>query len=167
MLNKSHEYGVAPWHWYFTSALPRALLIATLLVPFGLRIDRRTRVDTALGLLFVAVYSILPHKVPKAAGCCLSSHDCCCLCCVAAVARRSENWSNAGLQGLKGFAALRQEMRFVFYVVPLLNIPAAVAIGRGFKSRNKNRFSALPSSTPSIAFSYAAVYARRCCFQLL
>jgi alpha-1,6-mannosyltransferase len=34
--NRSHEYGVSPWHWYFTSAVPRAMLAAVLTVPLGL-----------------------------------------------------------------------------------------------------------------------------------
>lgn len=31
--NRSHEYGVSPWHWYWTSALPRALLGTLLFLP--------------------------------------------------------------------------------------------------------------------------------------
>jgi alpha-1,6-mannosyltransferase len=43
--NRSHEYGVSPWHWYFTSALPRALLGTLLLVPLGLlRLQPRAQV---------------------------------------------------------------------------------------------------------------------------
>lgn len=62
VLNKSGEYGTAPFHWYFTSALPRAMLLAlplSLAAPF---LVPRTRALVALPLLFVAVYSILPHK---------------------------------------------------------------------------------------------------------
>jgi hypothetical protein len=34
--NKSHEYGVSPWHWYFTSAIPRGFLSTLVCIPAGL-----------------------------------------------------------------------------------------------------------------------------------
>jgi hypothetical protein len=34
--NRSHEYGVSAWHWYFTSALPRSFLGMLAFVPLGL-----------------------------------------------------------------------------------------------------------------------------------
>lgn len=60
-LNRSHEWGTAPWHWYFTSALPRALgpaLPLALISPFV----ARTRPVLIAPLAFVALYSFLPHK---------------------------------------------------------------------------------------------------------
>ena len=35
-LNRSDEYGVSPWHWYFSSALPRSMLTTLLFIPAGL-----------------------------------------------------------------------------------------------------------------------------------
>ena len=51
-----------PLHWYFTSALPRALLGALPLAALGLALERRLRSKLACVLLYVAAYSLLPHK---------------------------------------------------------------------------------------------------------
>ncbi|EFN54879.1 hypothetical protein CHLNCDRAFT_8393, partial [Chlorella variabilis] len=62
VLNKSHEWGVMPAHWYFTSALPRALHAAYALAPLGALLERRVRPPLAVGLAFVLLYSNLGHK---------------------------------------------------------------------------------------------------------
>ncbi|KAK5037469.1 Dol-P-Man:Man(7)GlcNAc(2)-PP-Dol alpha-1,6-mannosyltransferase [Exophiala sideris] len=60
-------WGISPWHWYFTSALPRLLLnpALLLLIPWGLTATtlRPAIIDLILpSLSYVGVYSILPHK---------------------------------------------------------------------------------------------------------
>ena len=68
--NRSSEWGTSPWHWYFTSALPRILMGEVLLVLCGLFmrpvgkqfIDSRLTSIAALVLSFTALYSCLPHK---------------------------------------------------------------------------------------------------------
>ena len=50
------------WHWYFTSALPRSLLGAFLLLPLGLWLEPRVRLLSGVALLYIALYSFLPHK---------------------------------------------------------------------------------------------------------
>eukprot|EP01105_Mastigella_eilhardi_P026234 TRINITY_DN7478_c0_g1_i1.p1 TRINITY_DN7478_c0_g1~~TRINITY_DN7478_c0_g1_i1.p1 ORF type:complete len:708 (+),score=175.65 TRINITY_DN7478_c0_g1_i1:48-2126(+) len=63
ILNKSHEWGVMPWHWYVTSALPRLALLAGIWVPVGVYYEPKR-----LGYLlrpvvaFLVLYSFLPHK---------------------------------------------------------------------------------------------------------
>ncbi|GMI61325.1 hypothetical protein ScalyP_jg6167 [Parmales sp. scaly parma] len=58
--NRSSDYGTSPWHWYLTSAIPRAMLGTLLLVPLGA--DRRLgEVVGPIGA-FVGLYSLLPHK---------------------------------------------------------------------------------------------------------
>jgi alpha-1,6-mannosyltransferase len=62
VLNKSSEWGVSPWHWYFTSALPRALTVSYPLSLVGAALERRVRAALAIGLFYVVVISRLPHK---------------------------------------------------------------------------------------------------------
>ncbi|KAA8496717.1 Dol-P-Man:Man(7)GlcNAc(2)-PP-Dol alpha-1,6-mannosyltransferase [Porphyridium purpureum] len=62
VLNKSSDWGVSPFHWYFTSALPRALAGAFPLAAFGLVQDPSCRRTCVPFVMFVALYSFLPHK---------------------------------------------------------------------------------------------------------
>jgi alpha-1,6-mannosyltransferase len=64
----SADWGVSPWHYYFTNALPRLLLnpaIYLLCIPVALLnvATRQRSLDLLVPLLsFVGLYSFLPHK---------------------------------------------------------------------------------------------------------
>ncbi|KXJ91457.1 glycosyltransferase family 22 protein [Microdochium bolleyi] len=64
----SSEWGTSPWHYYFTSALPKILanpLTSTILIPFALLTpgtSRQARPLAVPALLFVVIYSLQPHK---------------------------------------------------------------------------------------------------------
>ncbi|KAF6813497.1 Alg9-like mannosyltransferase, partial [Colletotrichum musicola] len=68
VLGSSSNWGVSPWHFYFTSALPRLLvnpLTFLLLMPLALAQPATSRAARGLvlpPLLFVAIYSLQPHK---------------------------------------------------------------------------------------------------------
>jgi alpha-1,6-mannosyltransferase len=95
VLGRSVEYGRSPWHWYVSSALPRALSGALLCVPIGVLGEHRRRLlhMFAAPLVFVVLYSALAHK----------------------------------------------ELRFVVYVVPLLNAAAAAGIARVYDDMRRWR----------------------------
>ncbi|XP_020519898.1 dol-P-Man:Man(7)GlcNAc(2)-PP-Dol alpha-1,6-mannosyltransferase isoform X3 [Amborella trichopoda] len=62
VLNRSSEWGTHPFHWYFTSALPRSLLAAYPLCFLGFLVDKRMLQYTLPVASFVLIYSKLPHK---------------------------------------------------------------------------------------------------------
>jgi len=68
ILGSSSNWGVSPWHYYFTSALPRILvnpLVPLLLTPLALTQPATSRSASHLvypSLLFTAIYSLQPHK---------------------------------------------------------------------------------------------------------
>lgn len=107
ILGKSKEWGLSPWHWYFTSALPKSMLLTVLLVPLSVfpvlehlvAWEQRLRQSTAIPLDlcqgdwlrfilpifgFIVMYSFLGHK----------------------------------------------EMRFIFPALPMLNLGAAVGMSK-------------------------------------
>ncbi len=59
---RSKDWGVSPWHWYFTSALPRMLHISYPLSFLGALVDSRSRSMMCIACGFVLLYSLLAHK---------------------------------------------------------------------------------------------------------
>ena len=82
VLGKSADWGVSAWHWYFSNALPKALLLTFILIPLGVmrvpelllhafqksKSSRPPLVDKSvlqylLPIIgFIALYSCLGHK---------------------------------------------------------------------------------------------------------
>lgn len=69
ILGKSSDWGVSPFYYYFANALPKLCLnpLTTFLVPFSALNGAHRAVEKIWALLipttlFVAIYSILPHK---------------------------------------------------------------------------------------------------------
>ncbi|EJD76603.1 glycosyltransferase family 22 protein [Loa loa] len=62
VLNRSHEYGILPYFWYFYSAIPRTMIASTPLVLLGALIDRRLLSILMPVICYIFVYSFLPHK---------------------------------------------------------------------------------------------------------
>jgi alpha-1,6-mannosyltransferase len=67
VLGSSSNWGVSPWHYYFTSALPRLLLnpLSPVLIVLAAALPATGRSVRDLiipSLSFVAIYSLQPHK---------------------------------------------------------------------------------------------------------
>lgn len=62
VLNKSHEWGTSPVHWYITSAIPRCMLGTLLFIPSSLVLSPRMRKFIIPAFIYLATFSMLPHK---------------------------------------------------------------------------------------------------------
>ncbi|KAL6805865.1 glycosyltransferase family 22 protein [Trichoderma sp. SZMC 28012] len=67
VLGSSSNWGVSPWHYYFTSALPRLLLNPLCFPLIGLALFHHAKSREVQHLLipslaFITIYSIQPHK---------------------------------------------------------------------------------------------------------
>ena len=126
VLNKSGDYGTSPFHWYFTSALPRAMLAALPLALLSLRTVPRARALVGVPLAFIAVYSILPHKELRFVLYAVPPLN------VAAAAAAAKLYR--GAPGAAGAApsALRRTFGFVHKAALLLAVQASVAASAVF-----------------------------------
>jgi alpha-1,6-mannosyltransferase len=62
ILNKSSEWGVSPWNWYWAAGLPSTMLLAYPLSIAICAVDKPTRHLCWPFLAFVGAMSFLPHK---------------------------------------------------------------------------------------------------------
>ncbi|CAG8518960.1 9315_t:CDS:2 [Ambispora leptoticha] len=62
ILGKSVEWGVLPFHTYFTSFLPRLLLTSLPLSIYAAFVDRRARMFLSPIFLYILIFSFLGHK---------------------------------------------------------------------------------------------------------
>ena len=68
ILGKSSDWGTSPWHWYVSTAIPKAMLATLLLVPLAFLRIPSCRLDTTWLAYFVPIagfillYSCLGHK---------------------------------------------------------------------------------------------------------
>ena len=111
ILGKSSDWGTSPWHWYFSAALPKSMLMTILLTPLSLlRLpdllvgwERRLRSSTgstgAVTLGWIDT-TWLPILLPA-------------LCFIVL-------YSNLG----------HKEMRFIFPALPLLNLASASSMAK-------------------------------------
>jgi len=124
ILGKSSDWGTSPWHWYYTSALPKSMLLTALLVPFSyfriveylMTLEQRIRKSSkASGLNFRQLFERqwLEYLLPI-----------------------------LGFVTLYSFLA-HKEVRFIFPAIAMLNAMAAVGIQRlsslAFPAKGKER----------------------------
>lgn len=89
VMNKSSEWGTLPWNWYLQKALPSSLLLAYPFALLGLFKSHVQKRYIAPTVLFLGLFSCLPHK----------------------------------------------ELRFVFYLLPVMNLIAASSIQNLYVSK--------------------------------
>ena len=127
--NKSHLWGTSPWHWYLTSALPRALLLAYPLALAGFLVAARAAMTKNGGsspspgkerrsnnplapafyacAFYVGAYSFLPHKELRFLFPALPACNYAASVAVASLLR----WSRADEAGVSGGSGRRSSAR--------------------------------------------------------
>ncbi|OQR91028.1 dolichyl-P-Man:Man(7)GlcNAc(2)-PP-dolichyl-alpha-1,6-mannosyltransferase [Achlya hypogyna] len=115
VLNKSHEWGTQPFHWYFTSALPRVLGASALLLPLGL---------TSLGTLLPNAKSLSSLRAHLSSTS-FADRDACYFLLPVVV-----------YVGLFSYLP-HKELRFILNAVPIFNLVSAMGVSKLWRSRHK------------------------------
>lgn len=110
ILGKSSNWGTSPWHWYYTSALPKSMLLTVMLVPFSF-------------LRIVEYFMALERRMRKSPSSGVDSSQ-----------LLDKQWL-VYLLPVLGFVTLysflaHKEVRFIFPAIPMLNASAALGIRR-------------------------------------
>lgn len=87
-LNKSKDWGTLPFHWYFIYGLPKALGTTTVLL--ALTRGDALRILMIPSLIFIGLYSFLPHKELRFIFYCVPLLNACCACNLARLFNSSE-----------------------------------------------------------------------------
>jgi len=60
--NKSHQWGISPYYWYFFNAIPKVIMGCIAFLPFGIYFEPRLIEFCRPIIIFLILYSFLPHK---------------------------------------------------------------------------------------------------------
>eukprot|EP00727_Mastigamoeba_balamuthi_P000600 m51a1_g10537 putative dol-p-man:man c -pp-dol alpha- -mannosyltransferase-like (528) ;mRNA; f:37-1873 len=133
VLNKSHEWGVMPWHWYFSSALPRMMAFTLPLAALGLWLEGRRALSFVLpSVAFVVLYSFLPHKENRFIIYAVPVLNVACALALAHAARRAEKSWFYTLVAVGGSlaVALTLAATFCFLAASASNYPGGYALAQ-------------------------------------
>jgi len=137
VLGKSREWGLSPWHWYFTTALPKSMLLTLLLVPLSIFRIIEFLVIMEKRWRFSISKSTNNNRVANI----------CTGLPVSASLWVDKQWLPFMLP-IFGFVVLysflgHKEMRFIFPALPILNLGAAIGLSKlsrfAFQSQLDNK----------------------------
>jgi len=116
ILGKSKEWGLSPWHWYFTNALPKAMLLTIFLVPLSI-----FRITENLVVMEKKWKQSLNNSAKKKG-------------CDGETIWIDKQWLRF-LIPVIGFVLLysllgHKEIRFIFPALPMLNLGAAIGMSK-------------------------------------
>lgn len=121
ILGKSKEWGTMPWHWYFSSALPKSMLLTLLLTPFAF-----IRISNVLSIL--QFWTTRRDKTKDKVNNNNNKTN------ISLVALLDFQWSQYILPPVAFICIYsclgHKEMRFIFPALPALNLAAAVGMSR-------------------------------------
>ncbi|CEP12404.1 hypothetical protein [Parasitella parasitica] len=130
ILNKSSEWGTLPFYAYFALFLPRLLLISYPLAWFSFATDRRVRRMLMPMIVYIALFSCLPHKEWRFIIYTIPVFTAAAAACIAKVAHAApRSWSHRiALLAMLAGAVTSFAISIAMFQVSRLNYPGGEAL---------------------------------------